>query len=147
MQIYALVKHLPNIFRKKFKYSVIFVYFVAVVRYLLFIFAFEINNVLIKFIMVNLRIKDICAQKGITQKNLSEMIEVSTTSLSRIITGEQKPSLDTLEKVAVALNVPISALFEAERDFIAFVRRNGETFTFESEKALKEYAATLPAED
>ena len=50
--------------------------------------------------MVNLRIKDICAQKGITQKNLSEMIEVSTTSLSRIITGEQKPSLDTLEKIA-----------------------------------------------
>ena len=115
-------------------------YFIAVIRYLLLIFAFEINNVLIKFIMVNLRIKDICAQKGITQKNLFEMIEVSTTSLSRIITGEQKPSLDTLEKVAVALNVPISALFEAERDFIAFVRRNGETFTFESEKALKEYA-------
>lgn len=122
-------------------------YFIAVIRCLLLIFASEKNNVLIKFIMVNLRIKDICAQKGITQKNLSEMIEVSTTSLSRIITGEQKPSLDTLEKIATALNVPISALFEAERDFIAFVRRNGETFTFESEKALKEYAVTLPAED
>ena len=35
---------------------------------------------------------------------------------------------------------------EAENDFIAFVRRNGETFTFESEKALKEYADTLPTE-
>lgn len=122
-------------------------YFIAVIRYLLLIFASETNNVLIKFIMVNLRIKDICAQKGITQKNLSEMIEVSTTSLSRIITGEQKPSLDTLEKIAVALNVPISALFEAEKDFIAFVRRNGETFTFDSEQALKEYAATLSEED
>ena len=97
--------------------------------------------------MVNLRIKDICAQKGITQKSLSEMIEVSTTSLSRIITGEQKPSLDTLEKVATALNVPISSLFEAERDFIAFVRRNGETFTFETEEALKAYAETLPVSD
>ena len=95
--------------------------------------------------MVNLRIKDICAQKGITQKSLSEMIEVSTTSLSRIITGEQKPSLDTLEKVATALNVPISSLFEA--DFIAFVRRNGETFTFETEEALKAYAETLPVSD
>ena len=94
--------------------------------------------------MVNLRIKDICAQKGITQKSLSEMIEVSTTSLSRIITGEQKPSLDTLEKVATALNVPISSLFEAERDF---VRRNGETFTFETEEALKAYAETLPVSD
>ena len=34
------------------------------------------------------------------------MIEVSTTSLSRIITGEQKPSLDTLEKVATAFKRP-----------------------------------------
>lgn len=61
--------------------------------------------------MVNLRIKAICAQKGVTQKSLSEMIEVSTTSLSRIITGEQKPSLDTLEKIANALGVDISELF------------------------------------
>ena len=63
--------------------------------------------------MVNLRIKDICAQKGITQKSLSEMIEVSTTSLSRIITGEQKPSLDTLEKVATALNKKINKMKNA----------------------------------
>ena len=44
-------------------------------------------------------------------------------------------------------NRVISSLFEAERDFIAFVRRNGETFTFETEEALKAYAETLPVSD
>lgn len=43
------------------------------------------------------------------------MIGVSTTSLSRIITNEQKPSLDTLEKIAIALDVPVSELFAAPK--------------------------------
>ena len=66
--------------------------------------------------MVSLRIKEICAQKGVTQKALSEMVGVSTTSLSRIITSEQKPSLDTLEKIASALSVEVSELFSAPKE-------------------------------
>lgn len=61
--------------------------------------------------MVHYRIKEICSEKGITQKGLAAKVELSTTSLSRIITGDQKPSLDTLEKIASALNVGISDLF------------------------------------
>ena len=66
--------------------------------------------------MVSFRIKEICAQKGVTQKVLSEMVGVSTTSLSRIITSEQKPSLDTLEKIASALGVEVSELFAAPKE-------------------------------
>lgn len=61
--------------------------------------------------MVHYRIKEICSEKSITQKELAAKVELSTTSLSRIITGDQKPSLDTLEKIASALNVGISDLF------------------------------------
>ena len=61
--------------------------------------------------MVHYRIKEICSEKGITQKELAAKVELSSTSLSRIITGDQKPSLDTLEKIASALNVGISDLF------------------------------------
>lgn len=61
--------------------------------------------------MVRYRIKEICSEKGINQKELAAKVELSTTSLSRIITGDQKPSLDTLEKIASALNVGISDLF------------------------------------
>lgn len=79
-----------------------------------------------------------------TAKELAGKIGISEGALSQSIKDGANPNLQTLTKIALALNVPISALFEAERDFIAFVRRNGKTFTFESEKALKEYADTLP---
>lgn len=61
--------------------------------------------------MVHYRIKEICAEKGLTQKELAAKSEITTTSLSQIITGKQKPSLDTLEKVACALHVGISDMF------------------------------------
>lgn len=58
--------------------------------------------------MVHYRIKEICSEKGITQKELAAKVELSSTSLSQIVTGKQKPSLDTLEKIASALDVGIS---------------------------------------
>ena len=94
--------------------------------------------------MAHFRILEICKERGITQKELAEIIGISRVGLSKALNGNT--TIGTLEKVATALNVPIVSLFEAENDFIAFVRRNGETFTFESEKALKEYANTLPTE-
>ena len=93
--------------------------------------------------MAHFRILEICKEKGITQKELAEIIGISRVGLSKALNGNT--TIGTLEKVATALSVPISSLFEAERDFIAFVRRNGETFTFESEEALKVYAESLPA--
>ena len=90
---------------------------------------------------MELRVKDICKEKGILFKELAEKLNVSDIGLRASLKGN--PTIGTLEKVATALNVPISALFAAERDFIAFVRRNGETFTFESEEALKVYAESL----
>ena len=94
--------------------------------------------------MAHFRILEICKERGITQKELAEIIGISRVGLSKALNGNT--TIGTLEKVATALNVPIVSLFEAENDFIAFVRRNGETFTFECEKALKEYADTLPTE-
>ena len=63
--------------------------------------------------MVYFKIKEICSQKGVTQKALSEIIGISTTSLSRIITSDQTPTLGTLQKIATALNVDITELFKA----------------------------------
>lgn len=65
--------------------------------------------------MVTLRIKELSKQNGIALNVLAEQIGISATSLSCIITGKQKPSLDTLEKIANALGVPISELFEAPK--------------------------------
>lgn len=63
--------------------------------------------------MVKFRIKTLCNQYGTTQKDLAERVGLSTTSLSRIITGDQTPSLETLEKIAFALGCEVSELFES----------------------------------
>lgn len=62
--------------------------------------------------MTQLRIKELCKKKGITLNALAERIGISQPSISGIATGKQKPSFDTLEKLATALDVGISELFE-----------------------------------
>ena len=58
-----------------------------------------------------LRVKDILKEKGMTQKELAEKMGVAEISLSRSISATGNPSLDTLKKIADALNVDISELF------------------------------------
>lgn len=66
--------------------------------------------------MLTLRIKEICKEKGITLNDLAERIGVSQPSISGIATGRQKPSFDTLERIATALNVPVSELFDTPKE-------------------------------
>lgn len=66
--------------------------------------------------MVTLRIKELSKQKGVALNLLAEKVGISATSLSCIITGKQKPSLDTLEKIASALGVSVSELFDAPKE-------------------------------
>lgn len=64
--------------------------------------------------MVTIRLKEICKEKGTTLNDLSAVVGISRVSLSGIATGKQKPSLDTLEKLADALGVSIGELFAAK---------------------------------
>lgn len=58
------------------------------------------------------RIKEIRKQKGFTQEQLAEMIDIETGSLSAIESGRHYPSLPTLEKIANSLNIELKALFD-----------------------------------
>lgn len=60
---------------------------------------------------MNYRIKDLCKEKGITIGDLSDKVGIARESISRII-GGNNTSTDTLQKIATALNVPVSALFD-----------------------------------
>lgn len=71
--------------------------------------------------MIQLRIKDICKEKGITLNVLAEKIGVSQPSISGIATGKQKPSFDTLEKLSEALGVPVTELFEQPKSDTASI--------------------------
>ena len=87
--------------------------------------------------MSQIRLKELCKEKGMTFNDLGEKIGVSRVSLSGIATGKQKPSFDTLEKIAGALGVSLSELFAPAPSQIKCpkcgtvlkikVERNGET--------------------
>lgn len=59
---------------------------------------------------MKLKVKEILKEKGMTQKELALKIGVAEISLSRSINGN--PNLDTLQRIAEALDVDISELFK-----------------------------------
>ena len=65
--------------------------------------------------MIQLRIKELCKEKGITLNQLAEKIGISQPSISGIATGKQKPAFDTLEKMADALEVTPAELFAPQQ--------------------------------
>ena len=59
---------------------------------------------------MELRIKELCKVKGILQKELAQKIGVTDIALRASLKGN--PTIGTLEKVANALGVNITELFE-----------------------------------
>lgn len=63
---------------------------------------------------MELRIKEILKDQGITNISLADQVGITRPNMSNIVNGKTKPSLDTLERIADALNVHISELFEKD---------------------------------
>ena len=83
--------------------------------------------------MIQLRIKEICKSQGITLNDLAERVGVSRVSLSGISTGKQKPSFDTLEKLATALGVSVPELFAPQPTNTITCPHCGKTITLRVE--------------
>ena len=60
---------------------------------------------------MNVRIKEIMQEKGVSSVKMADMIHVSKVTISNLINNKTMPSIDTLEKIAAALGVPIWQLF------------------------------------
>lgn len=58
-----------------------------------------------------LQLKEVMKLKAITSIELAEKVGVSKATVSYWINGKVFPSPDTIEKIALALNVPIWRLF------------------------------------
>ena len=58
---------------------------------------------------MKLSVKEICKKKGLTIQDLADKMEMKRESISRAINGN--PTLDTLERIASALEVDITELF------------------------------------
>lgn len=70
------------------------------------------------YIYIMLRVKDILKEKGITQKELATKMRIAEISLSRSIAANGNPTLDTLTKIANALDVPVEELFTSNKGVI-----------------------------
>ena len=58
------------------------------------------------------RIKELRKTRNLTQEQLSERVDLATRFISLIEVGRSSPSLETMEKIAIALDVEIKDLFE-----------------------------------
>ena len=90
---------------------------------------------------MKLRRLDICKQVGITQKELAERIGLSAVGLSKAINGN--PTKDTLEKIASALNVKITELFEEPTNINGYIEKDGTIHKVTSKEDIKKLAENL----
>lgn len=90
------------------------------------------------------RIKEICQEKGMTQKDLAEKLGITDISLNKTLRGEY-PQLQTLEKIAEKLEVPITELFEkSPKDgTIGIIRHNGDTYEINSIEDIKKLLSEI----
>ena len=72
---------------------------------------FALRNTL-TYMYMQLRVKEILKERGLSQKDLAAKMGVADISLSRSINGN--PSMDTLIKIAEALEVEMGELFSPQ---------------------------------
>lgn len=82
------------------------------------------------------KILELCKEAGINQTELADRIGLSRVGLSKAINGN--PTVDTLEKIAIALNVPITDLFTTtNKDLCGHVEYKGVVYTIKSREDLE----------
>lgn len=60
---------------------------------------------------MQLRIKEISKSQGVSITKLAELVGITQPNMSNIANGKTSPSLDLLERIAVALGVSVPELF------------------------------------
>lgn len=81
---------------------------------------------------MNLRIKEVCKEKGVTLQHVAEVIGVNRVSLSNSINGN--PTIQTLEKIASALGVAVSELIDEPKTNTITCPHCGKRIKFEKGK-------------
>ena len=91
---------------------------------------------------MNVYIKETAKANGVSIQELANRLRVSRQTVHYYCEQGDKNPLGQLAKIADAIGVPVSALFgDAPEPFLAIVRKNGETHTFEEEGELRAWLA------
>ena len=62
--------------------------------------------------IVGQRIRNYRTQQKLSQERLAELSGCHPTYIGQVERGEKNPTLESIEKIASALNVPLSQLFD-----------------------------------
>lgn len=65
---------------------------------------------------MNLRLKEVLDEKGISLTTLAEKTGIEKGNLSSIANNKKNPTIETLQKISNSLDVPIWQLFVNSRD-------------------------------
>lgn len=62
--------------------------------------------------LIGQRIRNHRSQQGLSQEKLAELAGCHPTYIGQLERGEKNATIESIEKIAVALNISLSALFE-----------------------------------
>ena len=94
-------------------------YFVPLHNKIFYIMAYKESTLI-------LNIKEHLKQSGKTAKELAEAVGISRVTASNIINNKTAPSLETLQRIAEALGVPLWQLFASPEEVAKSVEHEGE---------------------
>lgn len=90
----------------------------------------------IKELLIN-NIDYLCRERKWSRRDLAKKMGIMEASLSRSLKGN--PTLETLEKIAKALDVSIKSLFEDPNDIEGFILIHGKSYHYNSRKELSDF--------
>lgn len=94
--------------------------------------------------MGTFRVKEICKSKGITLADLATRLDITASALSQMLNGAN-PTLSTLKKVAEALGVELTDIFEREAP-IGIISYKNKTYTIQSRDDIEAVLYIVDAE-
>ena len=72
--------------------------------------------------LLGLRIAQLRAQKGMSQRKFALVLELDRVTLNRIESGKGNPTLSTLERIAEGLDITLESLLAAQRHAPSFAK-------------------------
>jgi transcriptional regulator with XRE-family HTH domain len=87
---------------------------------------------------MELRVKEICKERGLLMEDLASKLGITRITLTRNINGN--PTIETLQKIAVALDVEITELFsvKSSRELTALIEHRNKFYKAETLEELKD---------
>lgn len=86
---------------------------------------------------MDLRLKEILAQRGITLKEFAAASGISQSNLSNYLNGNISPTLDTLNRIATNLGIEVTDLFKEKDSLDIYAKHNGILYPITKEDILE----------